>query len=208
MLGLELLEDTGRPGCGLRFGIRSGHGTAMIRPRASLRGQGTSPFATARSWRCASRECKAAVAEQGLTSLRSEAFDLLADLVSEEGQEMLGQREPVRSRSQRGQGQLHDIQAKQQVLTELAGGDGRIEVAIGRRHEPDVGRARAGFADPFVAAFLEEPEQLGLEGQREVADLVEEERPTLGGGDRLPPVSATAPVKEPPRVAEQGGTFQ
>ena len=73
---------------------------------------------------------------------------------------------------------------------------------IGRRDEPDVGRPRSRLADPLVLPFLEEAEQLGLEGQRQVADLVEEERPALGRGD-LAPHRATAPVNGAADVAEE-----
>ncbi len=41
----------------------------------------------------------------------------------------------------------------------------------------------ARFADPFVAALLEQPQQLGLQRQRQVADFVEEERAPLGRRD-------------------------
>ena len=59
-----------------------------------------------------------------------------------------------------------------------------------------------GLADPLVLPLLEEPEELGLERRREVADLVEEERPPLGGGDLAGGV-ADGPGERPPGVAEQ-----
>ena len=64
-----------------------------------------------------------------------------------------------------------------------------------------------GLADPLVAPFLQEAEQLGLERQREVADLVEEECPPLGRGD------LALGVRDGPRegaadVTEQGALQQ
>ena len=87
------------------------------------------------------------------------------------------------ARAQRRKGELDDVQAKQQVVAELSGGDGGVEVAVGRRDQPDVGAARAVLTDAFVAPFLEEAQQFRLEQERKVADLVEEQRPSLGRGD-------------------------
>ncbi len=39
------------------------------------------------------------------------------------------------------------------------------------------------FPDSLVATFLEEPQQLGLEQERKVADFVEKEAPAFGGLD-------------------------
>ena len=55
----------------------------------------------------------------------------------------------------------------------------RLDAAISRTSA----RARAVLTDAFVAPFLEEAEQFRLEQERQVADLVEEQRASLGRGD-------------------------
>ncbi len=124
-----------------------------------------------------------AVPGQDLAGLGREALDLLAQLSSEERQEVLRQGRPVGPFAERGQRQLDDVEAEQQVLAELPGGDGGVEVAVRRRDQADVGRAGPRLADPLVAALLEESEQLGLERERQVADLVEEQGPPFRRGD-------------------------
>ena len=51
-----------------------------------------------------------------------------------------------------------------------------VEVDVGGGDEPERGRNRALAADPLDLLLLDGPQQLGLEIERQVADLVEEER--------------------------------
>src|SRR5262249_12907147 len=106
------------------------------------------------------------VAGEGLLRLGREALDLLAHLPGEEGEEVLRQDELIGPLAERGQGQLDDVQAEQQVLAKLARGDRGVEVPIRGRDESDVRRPGPRLADPLVSAFLEEAEELGLEGER------------------------------------------
>jgi hypothetical protein len=56
-------------------------------------------------------------------------------------------------------------------------GDRTLEVAVGSSNEADVGLERHRPAGPLVPPFLQDAKELGLHGRRELADLVEEERP-------------------------------
>src|SRR5206468_5374990 len=50
------------------------------------------------------------------------------------------------------------------------------QVLIGRRHDSDVDLERARPPQALEFALLEHPQDLGLRDQREIGDLVEEER--------------------------------
>ena len=58
-----------------------------------------------------------------------------------------------------------------------------LEVRVGRREDADVDRLRAGFADRHYLALLEKAQQLRLNVERQVADLVEEQRAARGSAD-------------------------
>ena len=51
---------------------------------------------------------------------------------------------------------------------------------MGCGDHPHVGRSRMARADSTHLSALEDPQQLGLQSQGEVADLVQEERPASG----------------------------
>ena len=85
------------------------------------------------------------------------------------------QRNVVEPLAQRRNGQTDDVQPEVQVLAERAGGDLRLQVAIGRRHEPHVdARVRPVGADALDLAGLEEAEQHDLHPHAHLADFVEE----------------------------------
>ena len=67
-------------------------------------------------------------------------------------------------------------QAVEQILAELAVGDALLEIGVGRGDDPDVDPLRARVADRQHLALLEEPQQLRLHVERQVADFVEEQR--------------------------------
>src|SRR3954463_3764954 len=80
---------------------------------------------------------------------------------------------------QRWNVQLDDIQAVVKVLTEFAGGDSLLQLAVRCRYDAHidvVGFMRAHQAD---FSLLERAEQLDLERERHVADFVEEKGPAL-----------------------------
>ena len=72
------------------------------------------------------------------------------------------------------------VEAEQQVLPEPARRDLAVQVGVGRREDADVDPARARGADALELARLEHAQQLGLQAERHVGDLVEEERAAVG----------------------------
>src|SRR5262249_3047774 len=69
-----------------------------------------------------------------------------------------------------------DAEGIGQILAERLLADGPEQVAIGGGDDSDVDRDRRAAADALDLALLEDAEQLCLGLQRQLADLVEEER--------------------------------
>ena len=67
-----------------------------------------------------------------------------------------------------------------EVVAEGAPGLLGREVPVGRADEPEGALAPRVAPDPLERALLDDPEQLGLEGHRQLADLVEEQRAAVG----------------------------
>jgi hypothetical protein len=67
-----------------------------------------------------------------------------------------------------------------QVLAERALGNGRLEVLVGRGDEPDVGPDRLRPAHLGELTRLNNAEELGLKGQTQLAELVDEQRAGVG----------------------------
>ena len=61
----------------------------------------------------------------------------------------------------------------------LARGDGRLQIPVGRRDDADVDLQRARAADALERFLLERAKDLGLQRQRQIADLVEEQRAAM-----------------------------
>ena len=64
----------------------------------------------------------------------------------------------------------------QQVLAEQSLRDPRLEVLVGRGNDAHVGTNRRVAADAIELTFGQHPQQAGLQRDRHVADLVEEQR--------------------------------
>ncbi len=75
---------------------------------------------------------------------------------------------------------LHDVQPVEQILAELAAGNGLREVAVGRGDETDVDAQFLRAADAGERAVFEKAQQLGLERLAHVGDFVEENRAAVG----------------------------
>ena len=85
----------------------------------------------------------------------------------------------LRSRSG-GSRERDDIQSVKEVLAERAGPRRGFEIAVRRGNQSEIHAHRPCSADAFELAFLQRAEQLGLEGERQLADLIEEERAAIG----------------------------
>ncbi len=78
--------------------------------------------------------------------------------------------------AQRRNGETNDVQPEVEVLAKRAGGDLRLEVAIGRGDQADVdARVRAVGADALNLTGLEEAEEHDLHARAHLADFVEED---------------------------------
>ena len=82
--------------------------------------------------------------------------------------------------AQRRHADLDDVEPVVQVLPELAGQHLGAEVLVGRTQQPHVDRLLADGAHRPHRALLDRAQQLGLHRQRQVADLVEEQRAAVG----------------------------
>ncbi len=85
--------------------------------------------------------------------------------------------------AQRRQAQAGPVQAVEQVLAELAQVDQPAQVAMGGRHHAQVDLDRSAGTDRQHLPLGQHAQQPGLQLQRHVADLVEEERAAVGLGD-------------------------
>ena len=86
----------------------------------------------------------------------------------------------VLSLAQRRDLDEEDAQPVVEVLAKAARRDLAGEIAIGGRDESYVDVARAVLSYALVLAFLNGAEELGLQLERDLADLVEKERAAVG----------------------------
>ena len=99
------------------------------------------------------------------------------------------QRRVARARAQRRDVDDDLRQAVVEVLAEAAVRDQRLQVLVRRADDAHVDRDLVAAADALDHALLQEAQQLGLQRERQVADLVEEQRAAVGRldlADRLP----------------------
>ncbi len=88
-----------------------------------------------------------------------------------------------RSRSG-AQGHRHDVEPPVEVGAEAAGGDLGGEIAIGRGDDAQIDRLGADRADGQDFALLDRAQQLGLQGERDFGDLVEQQGAAVGGAEQ------------------------
>ena len=94
------------------------------------------------------------------------------------------------------QAEIHDVQAVVQILAEGAMFHHCGQIAIGRGKNARFDRNAVRGADRPDLALLKSPQQLGLQVEREFANLVEKDRST-SGRDKEAILGWLAPVKAP-----------
>ena len=73
-----------------------------------------------------------------------------------------------------------------------------FEISVRGGNQADIRLAFARFAESFIGPIVEEPEEPGLSVERQVTNLIEQQRPPSSSWT-LPATSAIAPVKAPLR---------
>src|SRR5205823_2947908 len=94
--------------------------------------------------------------------------------------------------AERGQVDVHDVQAVEEVVAERAGADGGSEVRIGRRDQSEIAPDQVPAPDPPELPLLQDPQQLGLRLQGQVRHRVAVD------GDELLRGPDTQLVDQPP----------
>src|SRR5271156_1317077 len=96
--------------------------------------------------------------------------------------------EPLRERqnifaalTQGRDAQGDDVEAVVEILAEMMRGNFGLEVAIRRRDYSRIDMNRALAADALEVLILQEAQKLGLQGRRQVGNLVEEDAAAVGG---------------------------
>ena len=84
--------------------------------------------------------------------------------------------------------ELHDVDAIVKVSAEAVLADFLLEVARRCGHDANVHRARGVVSDAPDLAFLENAQELDLERERQLADLVEEDRAAVGFLEQAAPL--------------------
>src|SRR5208282_3635398 len=82
--------------------------------------------------------------------------------------------------AQRRDAKRDDVEAVVEILAKVMRADFGVEVAIGRGDYSRIDVNRAFAADPFEVLILQEAQELGLQGRRQVGNLVEENAPAVG----------------------------
>src|SRR5581483_5358700 len=72
-----------------------------------------------------------------------------------------------------------NVEAVQQVEAKSSRARFRAQVAVGRRDNSNVDPPRDVLADSPELALLDDPQQLRLRARRELADLIEQQRPAV-----------------------------
>src|SRR5205823_5076772 len=141
------------------------------------------------------RERRHGVGGDGLDALVHATRELLHE-VPDERRNVLW---PLAERWKRDR---EDVHAIVQVVPERPGGDHLFEVPVRGCDYPDVDSFGARAAETLELPLLEHPQQLRLQLERDVADLVEEERPAVGQLETADPLR-DGPGESAALVAEE-----
>src|SRR5262249_25152859 len=87
----------------------------------------------------------------------------------------------------------HDVKAVVEIRTEVSFLNGTLQIAVGGGYNPNINGNRCDSAHALELPFLEEPQELGLQFLRDIADLIEKDCAPLGQFylARLAPVGAS-----------------
>ena len=108
-------------------------------------------------------------------------FDLLVHSAAVLLDEVAGQQGNIlRAFAQRWDADWEHVQAIVQVAAEFAILHHFFQVAMGGRYQSHVDLLRSVAAQPFKLTFLQSAQQLGLNLDRNIPDLIEEERALVG----------------------------
>ena len=122
-----------------------------------------------------------AVALEDVHHLRRNHVDALSQRVRQPFHEMPSQQRDVASAiAQRGQRDGKDIQPIVQIPAESAVADFVVQISIGRRNNAHVDIDGSRTAQTLELAFLDGPQQLGLQLERELTDLVQKNGAAVG----------------------------
>src|SRR5207245_2391259 len=147
------------------------------------------------------------VSQEPLRSLRRETDHALARPARVALNEVLREEEHVAAPGTEGRHvDLDDVDPKVEVFPEASPCDRGLEIAVGRRHQTHVARDLGIAADRPDCPFLQDPQQLGLQGEWQFADLVEQKRPAAGLDEE--PGAGRAGVGEGAAYVPEQLTFQ
>src|ERR1700730_6878348 len=108
-------------------------------------------------------------------------FDLLAHLAAIDLYKMCRQRRDIFATPAQGwQRDWKHIQAVVEVAAKFAPLHHVRQISVGRCHEPNVHLVSPSAAQTLELLFLQDPQQFGLKGQRNISYLVQEQRPFVG----------------------------
>lgn len=148
------------------------------------------------------------VVEEELHKVRAGSSDVLFVEMIEALKEVVDEERDVHSAiSQRGKGQLHDVDSIVEILAELSGNQHLFEVSVGRCDHPGVGVLGVVGSQGVILSFLENSQQLHLDCGGYVSQFIQEDGASIGlcESPLLIPLGAG---KRPPFVSEQLGFQQ
>ncbi len=121
------------------------------------------------------------VLEQAVRGARAQADAVPPELLRVPIQEVLGERRDVtRALTKRRHHERADLQSIVEVFAKPPGADRGAQIHVGGSDQANVDRDRGARADARDFAFLKHTQQLDLRGEREVPNLIQEQRAAVG----------------------------
>ena len=107
----------------------------------------------------------------------------LLEKVGRETRNVLG------SFAERRQDERKDVQTVEQVAAETTRCDVLSQVAVGRSDETDSDASRGVLTHAFKAPFLQRPQQLALQLERDLADFIKKQRAAVSSLESPGPIA-------------------